>query len=150
MRDPGACTDPRALQLPHHWTRHRGRRRVLLLRPLCRSAGRPRRARPRDAGKGADERMSTKIKDIMSRDLHYVNPDDTLQDAAKQMRSHDVGFLPVVEGQSLVGAVTDRDIAIKAVAEGKDPKKTKVKDLASKDVAWCYDDQDPDDAAKVM
>lgn len=94
--------------------------------------------------------MSTKIKDIMSRDLHFVGPDDSLQDAAKQMRSHDVGFLPVVDGQKLVGALTDRDITVKAVAEGKDPKKSHVKDVASKDVAWCYDDQDPDDAAKVM
>ncbi len=94
--------------------------------------------------------MSTKLKDIMSRDVHSVTPDDSIQDAAKQMRSHDVGFLPVVEGPRLVGAVTDRDIAIQAVAEGKDPKKTKVKDVASKDVAWCYDDQSPDDAAKVM
>ncbi len=94
--------------------------------------------------------MSTKIKDIMSRDVHYVNPDDSLQDAAKQMRSHDVGFLPVVDGARLVGALTDRDIAVQAVAEGKDPKKTKVKDVASKEVAWCYDNQSPDDAAKAM
>ena len=94
--------------------------------------------------------MSTKIKDIMSRDLHVVSPDDSLQDAAKQMRSHDVGFLPVVDGQRLVGAITDRDIAVRAVADGKDPKKTKVKDFASQDVAWCYDDQTPDEAAKMM
>ncbi len=94
--------------------------------------------------------MSTKLRDIMSHDVHSVSPDDSLQDAAKQMRSHDVGFLPVVDGPKLVGAVTDRDIAIHAVAEGKDPKKTKVKDVASKDVAWCYDDQSPDDAAKAM
>jgi CBS domain-containing protein len=94
--------------------------------------------------------MSTKIKDIMSRDVHFVSPDDSLQEAAKQMRSHDVGFLPVVDGKELIGAVTDRDIAVQAVAEGKDPKKTHVKDLATKDVAWCYADQDADDAAKVM
>ncbi len=94
--------------------------------------------------------MSTKIKDIMSRDVHIVNPDDTLQDAAKQMRSYDVGFLPVVNGAKLVGALTDRDIAVRAVADGKDPKKTKVKDVANMDVAWCYDDQSPDDAAKAM
>jgi CBS domain-containing protein len=94
--------------------------------------------------------MSTKIRDIMSHNVHYVNPDDSLQEAAKQMRSNDVGFLPVVSGQELVGAVTDRDIAVKAVAEGRDPKKTHVKDVATKDVAFCYADQDPDDAAKVM
>jgi CBS domain-containing protein len=94
--------------------------------------------------------MSKKIKDIMSRDVEVVSPDDSLQDAAKKMRSHDVGFLPVCDGQRLVGALTDRDIAIGAVAEGKDPKKMKVKDVASPDVCWCFDDQDPDDAAKLM
>ncbi len=94
--------------------------------------------------------MSTKIRDIMSRDVHSVGPNDSLQDAAKQMRSHDVGFLPVVDGPRLVGALTDRDIAIRAVAEGKDPKKTKVKDIANNEVAWCYDDQTTDDAAKAM
>ncbi len=94
--------------------------------------------------------MSTKLKDIMSRDVHSVSPDDSLQEAAKQMRSHDVGFLPVVDGPNLVGALTDRDIAVRAVADGKDPKKTKVKDVANMEVAWCYDDQSPDDAAKAM
>ncbi len=94
--------------------------------------------------------MSKKIKDIMSRDVEVVHPDDNLQDAAKKMRHHDVGFLPVCDGQRLVGALTDRDIAIGAVAEGKDPKKMKVKDVASRDVNWCFADQDVDDAAKLM
>ncbi len=94
--------------------------------------------------------MGKKIKDIMSRDVEVVHPDDSLQEAAKKMRAHDVGFLPVCDGQRLVGAVTDRDIAIGAVAEGKDPKKMKVKDLASPEVCWCFDDQDVDDAAKMM
>ncbi len=94
--------------------------------------------------------MSQKIKDIMSRDVHVVSPDDTVQEAAKQMRSHDIGFLPVCDGQRLVGALSDRDIAMGAVAEGKDPKKMKVKDIASSDVCWCFDDQDVDEAAKMM
>ncbi len=94
--------------------------------------------------------MSTKVKDIMSRDVHVVSPDDSLQEAAKKMRSHDIGFLPVCDGQKLVGALSDRDIAIHAVAEGKDPKKTKVKEIGTKEVCWCYDDQSPEDAAKMM
>ncbi len=94
--------------------------------------------------------MSKKIKDIMSRDVEVVHPDDSLQDAAKKMRHQDVGFLPVCDGQRLVGALTDRDIAVGAVAEGKDPKKMKVKDVASRDVNWCFADQDVDDAAKLM
>ncbi len=54
------------------------------------------------------------------------------------------------DGERLVGALSDRDITIRAVAEGKDPKKTKVKDLAKSDVCWCFDDQDVDEAAKMM
>ena len=94
--------------------------------------------------------MSTKLKDIMSHDVEVVHPDDTLQDAARKMRSRDVGFLPVCDGERLVGALSDRDITIHAVAEGKDPKKTKIKDLGKTDVCWCFDDQSPDDAARMM
>ena len=94
--------------------------------------------------------MSKKIKDIMSRDVEVVRPDDSLQDAAQKMRTHDVGFLPVCDGQRLIGALTDRDIAIRAVADGKDPKKMKVKDVANPAVNWCFEDQDVDDAAKMM
>jgi CBS domain-containing protein len=94
--------------------------------------------------------MSTKIKDIMSRNVQVVRPDDTLQEAAKKMRSHDIGFLPVCDGERLVGGLSDRDITVKAIADGKDPKKSKVKDFAEKEVAWCYADQSVDDAAKRM
>ncbi len=94
--------------------------------------------------------MSTKVRDIMSRNVEVVRPDDTLQEAAKKMRSRDVGFLPVCDGERLVGALSDRDIAIGAVAQGKDPRKTKVKDLARSDVCWCFDDQDVDEAARMM
>jgi CBS domain-containing protein len=94
--------------------------------------------------------MSKKIKDIMTRNVEVVHPDETLQEAAMKMRSRDVGFLPVCDGQRLVGALSDRDIAIGAVAAGKDPKKIKVKDLASSTVCWCYDDQDVDDAVRMM
>ncbi|MGE5073643.1 MAG: CBS domain-containing protein [Anaerolineae bacterium] len=94
--------------------------------------------------------MSAKLRDIMSRDVEVVHPDDTLQEAAMKMKARDVGFLPVCDGAKLVGAVSDRDITIHAVAEGKDPKKTKIKDLGKSTVAWCYDDQSPDDAAKMM
>jgi CBS domain-containing protein len=94
--------------------------------------------------------MSTKIKAIMSRDVEVAHPDDTLQEAASKMRSRDVGFLPVCDGERLVGALSDRDITIGAVADRRDPKKTRVKDLARSDVCWCFDDQDVDEAARVM
>ncbi len=94
--------------------------------------------------------MSTKIKDIMSRDVEVINPNDSLLDAAKKMRSHDIGFLPVCDGERIVGGISDRDITVKGVAEGKDPKKTRVNDVAQHEVAWCYADQSVDDAAKRM
>ncbi len=94
--------------------------------------------------------MSTKLKDIMTRDVEVAKPDDSLRDAAMKMRARDVGFLPVCDGERLVGTLSDRDITVHATAEGKDPKKTRVKDVARTDVYWCFDDQNVDDAAKMM
>ena len=94
--------------------------------------------------------MSKKVKDVMTRDVEVVHPDDTIQEAAGKMRSRDVGFLPVCDGERLVGALSDRDIAIGAAAAGKDPRKTRVKDLASPGVYWCFDDQSVDEAARLM
>ena len=91
-----------------------------------------------------------KLKDIMTRDVEVVQPDDTLQDAAKKMRARDIGFLPVCDGERLVGTLSDRDITVLATAEGKDPKKTHVKELAHSDVYWCFDDQDVNEATKMM
>ena len=91
-----------------------------------------------------------KLKEIMTRDVEVVQPDDTLQEAAKKMRMRDVGFLPVCDGQKLVGALSDRDITVWAAADGKDPKKTQVKDLVHSRVCWCYEDQTVDESAKMM
>ena len=59
-----------------------------------------------------------KIRDVMTRDAKLANPDDTLQNAAKLMKDCDIGILPVAEGDWLIGMITDRDIAVRAVAEG--------------------------------
>lgn len=91
-----------------------------------------------------------KIKEIMTPDVEVVHPDETLQAAAQKMRKRDIGFLPVCDGDRLVGALTDRDISVRATAEGLDPKATPVKDLATSDVIWCYDDQDLSEGAKLM
>ena len=94
--------------------------------------------------------MSKKVQDIMTRGVETAGPEDSLQEAARKMRLQDIGFLPVCDGERLIGTLTDRDITIKGTAEGKDPKKTRVKDVAEKDVVWCYADDDVDDAAKKM
>ena len=92
-----------------------------------------------------------KLKDIMTKDVECVRPGDTLQDAARKMKDLDVGPMPVCgDNDKVVGMLTDRDIAIRAVAEGKDPRTTRVQDAMTEDVAWCYEDQDSKEAAELM
>jgi CBS domain-containing protein len=90
------------------------------------------------------------ISDIMTPDVEYVGPNDSLQEAARKMKRLDVGPLPVCENESVVGMVTDRDITVRAVAEGRDPKSTKVREVMSGEVICCFDDQEADVAARLM
>lgn len=104
---------------------------------------------PMTGGKkdGADHQ---KIGEIMTRSVELASPDDTLQNAARKMRLRDVGFLPICDGQRLVGTLSDRDITLRAVAEGLDPKATRVRDLATSKVVWCFEDEDVKEAARKM
>lgn len=81
------------------------------------------------------------ISEVMTRDATVIGPEGDLQWAAQLMRDLDVGALPVCEGKRLLGMVTDRDIAIRAVAEGKAPATTTVMDIMTEGVSWCYEDQ---------
>src|ERR1041384_6638627 len=76
-------------------------------------------------------RMGQSIRDLMTPNPCSIDADKSVAYAAKLMRDEDVGLAPIVEGDKLVGTVTDRDIAVRVVAEGKDPESTKVKDIAS-------------------
>jgi CBS domain-containing protein len=91
-----------------------------------------------------------KVKDVMTPDVECVGPDDSLQEAARKMKTLDVGPVPVCDHDRVTGMLTDRDITIRATAEGKDPKTTMVRDVMTGDVVYCFDDQDSDDAAKLM
>jgi CBS domain-containing protein len=91
-----------------------------------------------------------KVKEIMSKKVTWVGPGLSLKDAAKKMRDHDIGCLPVGKDDRLVGMITDRDIACRAVAKGSDPAKTTIADAMSKGVTYCFDDQDVGEAAKLM
>jgi CBS domain-containing protein len=82
-----------------------------------------------------------KIRNVMTRDAKLATPDDTLQHAAKMMKECDCGVLPVAEGDRLIGMITDRDIAVRAVAEGKGPR-AKVRDAMTEDVKYCFEDED--------
>src|SRR4051794_32946446 len=85
--------------------------------------------------------MTMKISKIMNRDAKLISPDDTLQHAAKLMKDCDCGVLPVAEGDRLVGMITDRDIAVRCIAEGKGPD-AKVRDAMTQEVKYCFDDEE--------
>jgi CBS domain-containing protein len=91
-----------------------------------------------------------KIRDIMTRDPEVVRPDDKLQAAAMKMRELDVGVVPVCDGRKLRGMLTDRDIAIRAVAEGQDPRSTTVQDVMTPDITYCMEDDSIEEAARLM
>jgi CBS domain-containing protein len=91
-----------------------------------------------------------RVKEVMSRNVECVRPDASLQDAAGRMKSLDLGLLPVCDNDRIVGMVTDRDITVRAVAEGKDPARTVVDDVMSVGAVYCYEDQLVMDAALLM
>lgn len=90
-----------------------------------------------------------KLKDLMSRDVQVISPDGTIKEAAQQMRKGNFGMMPVGESDRMIGTISDRDIAIRAVAEGKDPS-TKVREVMSEGIVWAYEEDSVDDAAKLM
>jgi len=91
------------------------------------------------------------VRELMTKNPRTVKPDASAIDAAKLMRDEDAGVAPIAEGDGrLVGLVTDRDIAIRVVAEGKDPGKTKVTDIASQNLVTIDPQQDVDEVLRLM
>ena len=90
------------------------------------------------------------ISEIMTREIESIGPDETLRDAAMRMKECGVGPLPVCENQSVVGMLTDRDITLRAVAEGMDTATTCVRDVMSSEIVCCFDDQEVEVAARLM
>jgi CBS domain-containing protein len=91
-----------------------------------------------------------KVSEIMTKDVEIVQPDDTLKVAAQKMRDRDIGFLPVCDGESLMGVLSDRDIAIRALADGMDISVMLGRDLMTTPAIYAFDDQDVTEAAKIM
>ena len=91
-----------------------------------------------------------KLKEVMSTDVEMVPADASLKDAAEKMKSGDIGALPVWDGKEIVGMLTDRDITVRVTAEGKDPEAAKVRDAMTPQVMYVYEDQDVDEASKLM
>ena len=94
--------------------------------------------------------MPQTVEEIMTRDPRTVDSGDTLLDAARAMRDGDIGNVIVMDGGQASGIVTDRDIVIRAVAEGRDPESTSVGDVASSALETLTPDQSVDDAVKLM
>jgi CBS domain-containing protein len=101
-----------------------------------------------DTAKG--EYMAKSIREVMTPNPQSVEPSTTVVEAARLMRDSDVGSLPVVENGKVIGMVTDRDIAIRAVAEGKDPQGTNVGDVSSGDLVTIDPQQDLSEALRLM
>ncbi len=90
-----------------------------------------------------------KIQDIMTSDCHIVRPEQSVEEAARLMVKEDLGFLPVGDDEKLVGIITDRDITVRVIAEGRDGR-ARVGDVMSSEVKYCYDDQSVDEVVDNM
>lgn len=92
------------------------------------------------------------VRELMTDKPRYISGSATLQEAARLMRDLDIGFLPIADEreQKLQGVVTDRDITLRAVADGRDPANTKVEDVKSDKVLYCFKGDDVTDAAQSM
>lgn len=93
--------------------------------------------------------MDHKLKEVMSRDVKVIGPDMTIKEAARKMSDGGFGMMPVSENDHMIGTISDRDIVIRAVAEGKGSG-TKVREIMSEGIHWAYDDNTVEDAAKLM
>ena len=90
------------------------------------------------------------LKDVMTPGVEVIAPEASIYEAAEKMSHLDVGPLPVCDGERLVGMLTDRDITVRAVAAGRDPRMTHVRDIMTPDVVYGFEDQDVQDAVRLM
>ena len=91
-----------------------------------------------------------KLKEIMTPDPDVLSPSTILKAAARKMRDLDIGIIPVCEGGRVQGMLSDRDITIRATAEGLDPCNVEVENVMTPDVVFCFEDQDVKEAAELM
>jgi CBS domain-containing protein len=94
--------------------------------------------------------MRQQLKDVMTPSPETIRPDETLVDAARLMRDFDTGILPVLNDESIEGVITDRDIAVRAVAEGLSPEDTPVSEVMTSEYHALYEDQSVDEALDLM
>jgi CBS domain-containing protein len=91
-----------------------------------------------------------KIQEIMTRKVEVIEPTLPIAKAAQKMRDLNIGFLPICENDKLIGTITDRDIAIRSVAQGRDPRLASVREIMSLQVFYCYEDDDVEHVTQYM
>jgi CBS domain-containing protein len=94
--------------------------------------------------------MATSVSDVMTSNPKTVDASSSVVEAAKLMRDEDTGIIPIVDGDRLAGTITDRDLALRVVAEGRDPQTTTVAEVASRDLVTVDPQQDLDEALRLM
>jgi len=91
-----------------------------------------------------------KVSEVMTRGVECVKPEASLEEAAAKMKSLDVGALPICDNDRLAGMITDRDITVRATAEGESPKEIHVRDVMTPGIVWCFEDEDVQEASRKM
>lgn len=91
-----------------------------------------------------------KVKEAMHKGVEWVSPDTPLTTVAKKMQQYDIGAVPVGENDRLIGMVTDRDVTVRALANGKDVSKLTARDVMTKGVIYCREAEEVDDAVRTM
>ena len=91
-----------------------------------------------------------KVRDIMTKNVAYVNPASTITEAAQLMQKHNVGSIPVCDQSGVIGIVTDRDIIVRNIAHGNNPQSTPVKDVMTSNVTTATPEMDINDVSKIM
>ena|SRR6187431_88954 len=94
--------------------------------------------------------MGTKVREVMTDRPRCVTMETPISEVAQLMESEDIGSLPVLEGDQLAGMITDRDIVVRAIAQGKDPRGMPVREVASRELVTVYADDDLSNALKKM
>ncbi len=92
----------------------------------------------------------TQIKDVMSTNTQFITPETTLQAAAQIMADQDLGFLPVGENDRLIGMITDRDMTIRATAQGQNPTQATAREVMTPKTYYCYEDQTTEEICQNM
>ena len=90
------------------------------------------------------------ISEIMTPNVTVLSPDSDLRQAARLMRDEDIGAIPICNGKKLLGMITDRDIVVRALADGKSPDDVKVSEIMTDEIMWCFEDQSVGEVLQQM